>query len=57
MTQKKNHQSPDPSAEPGPGDKAVAELESAGGKDAEAPQDVQHQVEEHEARQATKFGT
>jgi amino acid transporter len=56
MNQKTN-QASEPSGEPGPGDKAVEELQSAGGADAKAPQDVQHQVEEHETRQSTKFGT
>lgn len=38
MTQQ-NNESPEPSGEPGPGDEAVEELESAGGWDAEAPKD------------------
>ena len=54
---RKNNQGPEPSGEPGPGDKAVEELQSAGGADAQAPQDVQDQVEEHEAKQSIKFGT
>ena len=45
-----------PTGEPGPGDKRVAPV-SAGGLEAEAPKDVQQQVEEHEAEQSQKFGT
>lgn len=45
------------SGEPGPEDRRVEPLETAGGAQAEAPKDVQQQVEEHEAGQAKKFGT
>ncbi len=45
-----------PTGEPGPGDKHVAPV-SAGGLEAEAPKDVQQQVEEHEAERSQKFGT
>ena len=45
-----------PTGEPGPGDKRVAPV-SAGGLGAEAPKDVQQQVEEHEAERSQKFGT
>ena len=46
----------EPTGEPGPEDKRVAPV-SAGGLGAEAPKDVQQQVEEHEAEQSQKFGT
>ena len=42
--------------DPGPGDKRVVPV-SAGGLEAEAPKDVQQQVEEHEAERSQKFGT
>lgn len=48
---------PKPSSTPGRDDKAVDELETTGGAEAEAPKDVQQQVEEHEAKQPKKFGT
>jgi amino acid transporter len=41
---------------PGPDDQAVDRLETAGGPTAQAPKDVQHQVEEHEAKAPRKFG-
>ncbi|WP_091507404.1 amino acid permease [Microbulbifer yueqingensis] len=45
--------------DPGPGDQRVETLEVPGGShtDAEAPKDVQQQVESHEAEQSKKFGT
>ena len=46
----------EPTGDPGPGDKRVAPV-SPGGLEAEAPKDVQQQVEEHEAEQSQKFGT
>ncbi len=46
----------EPTGEPGPEDRRVAPV-TAGGLEAEAPKDVQQQVEEHEAEQSQKFGT
>lgn len=47
-----------PSSElPGPDDRGVDTLETPGGAEAEAPKDVQQQVEEHEAKEPKKFGT
>ncbi len=45
------------SGEPGPDNKRVESLETAGGDEAEAPKDIQQQVEEHEAKEPKKFGT
>ncbi|MFO8083370.1 MAG: amino acid permease [Desulfobacterales bacterium] len=45
------------SGEPGPEEKRVDSLETAGGPEAEKPKDIQQQVEEHEAQQPKKFGT
>ncbi|SDJ62058.1 hypothetical protein [Microbulbifer yueqingensis] len=45
------------SGDPGPDNQRVEALETAGGSDAEAPKDVQQQVESHEAQQSKKFGT
>jgi len=43
--------------EPGPDDQQVNQLETAGGGEAEAPKNIQQQVEEHEAKEPKKFGT
>ena len=45
------------SGEPDRTDKGVEQYASAGGDEAQAPRDVQQQVEEHEAEQPKKFGT
>lgn len=41
---------------PGPEDKHVERLESAGGPSGQAAKDVQQQIEDHEAGQSKKFG-
>lgn len=53
----KEDPNPEQTGEPGPEDRRVETLASAGGSDAEAPKDVQQQVESHEAQQSKKFGT
>lgn len=55
--QKNGSANSDMAAEPGPESKKVASLEKVDALGAEAPKDVQQQVEEHEAAQSKKFDT
>jgi solute carrier family 12 (sodium/potassium/chloride transporter), member 2 len=54
MDNKSNHSR---ISDPGPSNKRVDRLEKDGGAGAEAPKNIQEQVEEHEAKEPKKFGT